>query len=57
MERFLCELRDMSINRYDEEYVGAMAYQQKCLEDDIPFLGFFDRIYFPGHPFELSRSV
>ena len=53
MEALLSEFRDMSINGSDEEYDGALAYQQKCIEEDIPFLGFFDGIYSPKHPFEL----
>ena len=53
MEALLSELRDTAMNGYDEEYDGALAYQQKCIEDDIPFLGFFDSIYSPSHPFEL----
>ena len=57
MEAFLGELRDTSLNGGDEEDEddGAMAYQQKCIEEDIPFLGFFDAIYSPGHPFQLPR--
>jgi len=57
MEGLLSGFRDMSINGCDEEYDGAMAYMQKCIEDDIPFLGFFDSIYSPRHPFQLSRPV
>lgn len=57
MEALLSELRDLAINGCDEEYDGAMAYQQKCIEDDLPFLGFFDSIYSPSHPFQLPRPV
>ena len=39
----------------DEQIMQAMAYQQKCIEEDIPFLGFFDSIYSPEHPFQLPR--
>jgi len=53
MEALLGEFRDMSINGSDDEYDGAIAYQQKCIEEDIPFLGFFDSIYSPSHPFQL----
>jgi Ser/Thr protein kinase RdoA (MazF antagonist) len=57
MEALLSAFRDMSINGCDEEYDGAMAYQRKCIEDDIPFLGLFDSIYSPEHPFQLLRPV
>lgn len=55
MEALLSEFRDMSINGCDEEYDGALAYQQTCIEEDIPFLGFFDGIYSPSHPFQLPH--
>ena len=32
---------------------GEMAYLIRCIEEDIPFLGFFDPIYSPEHPFSL----
>lgn len=58
MEALLSEFRDMSINGSDdEEYDGALAYQMKCIEEDIPFLGFFDGIYTPTHPFELPHPA
>ena len=57
MDGLLGEFRYMSINGCDEENDGAMAYQQKCIEDDIPFFGFFDSIYSPRHPFELCHPV
>lgn len=53
MEALLSEYRGMSINGCDEEYDGALAYQQKCIEEEIPCFGFFDRIYSPKRPFEL----
>ena len=54
MEAFLGELREQSVNGSDEEDDGALAYQRTCIEEGIPFLGFFDRIYSPEHPFELE---
>jgi Ser/Thr protein kinase RdoA (MazF antagonist) len=56
MEAVLSEFRDRWINGHDdEEYDAALAYQLKCIEDDVPFLGFFDSIYSPEHPFQLPR--
>ena len=57
MEAILSEFRDTSLNGCDDEYDGAMAYQLKCIEDDIPFLGFFDSIYSHRHPFQLTRGT
>jgi Ser/Thr protein kinase RdoA (MazF antagonist) len=57
MEALLSEFRDVFINGCDEEYDGALAYQIQCVEDDIPFLGFFDSVYSPAHPFELPHPA
>lgn len=54
MEAFLDELRYRSIEEEDEDD-GAIAYTQKCIEEDIPFLGFFDDIYSPESPFMISN--
>jgi Ser/Thr protein kinase RdoA (MazF antagonist) len=37
----------------DEKMQAEMNYRIKCIEDDIPYLGFFDRIYSPERPFSL----
>ncbi len=53
MEALLSEFRDLTVNGFDEDDDGEMAYMLKCIEDDIPFLGFFDSIYSPICPFQL----
>ena len=41
------------IEEADEEMQARLNYQIKCTEDDIPYLGFFDRLYSPERPFSL----
>lgn len=41
------------IDEPDEEVQAELNYRIKCIEDDIPYLGFFDRIYSPERPFSL----
>jgi Ser/Thr protein kinase RdoA (MazF antagonist) len=38
----------------DPEVRGRLAYLSKCIEDEIPYLGFFDSIYSSEHPFVLQ---
>jgi len=57
MGNLLSEYRDMSVNGCDEGDDGAMAYLKKCVEDDIPYFGFFDSIYSPTRPFQLPRQA
>lgn len=37
----------------DEEIQAGLKYKIKCLEEEIPYMGFFDCIYSPQHPFAL----
>jgi Ser/Thr protein kinase RdoA (MazF antagonist) len=37
----------------DEEVQAGLRYKITCIENDIPYLGFFDRVYSPESPFEL----
>jgi hypothetical protein len=41
------------IDEPDEEMLAELNYRVKCIEDDIPYLGFFDSIYSPERPFSL----
>ena len=41
------------IEEADEETQARLNYHIKCIEDDIPYLGFFDRLYSPERPFSL----
>ena len=37
----------------EEETKGRLDYLIRCLEDDIPYMGFFDSVYSPQRPFRL----
>ncbi|MBN2003540.1 MAG: phosphotransferase [Anaerolineae bacterium] len=37
----------------DPEMQGELNYKIKCIEEDIPYMGFFDAIYSPERPFSL----
>jgi Ser/Thr protein kinase RdoA (MazF antagonist) len=37
----------------DEEIQAGLRYKIHCIENDIPYLGFFDRVFSPERPFEL----
>jgi Ser/Thr protein kinase RdoA (MazF antagonist) len=41
------------IEQADEEMQAQLDYKIKCIEDDIPYMGFFDSIYSPERPFAL----
>ena len=41
------------VDEPDEEIHAELNYKIKCIEDDLPYLGFFDRIYSPDRPFSL----
>ena len=38
----------------DKEVAAGLRYKIKCLEEEIPYMGFFDRIYSPEQPFCLE---
>lgn len=41
------------IDEPDEEMQAHLDYMIRCIEDDIPYMGFFDTIYSPEMPFLL----
>jgi len=41
------------IDEPDDEMRAQLDYKIKCIEDDIPYMGFFDSIYSPDRPFSL----
>ena len=41
------------IDEPDEEMQAQLDYKIKCIEDDIPYMGFYDSIYSPERPFSL----
>lgn len=38
----------------DEDMQGEMRYKIRCIEDEIPYMGFFDEVYSPQRPFSLG---
>jgi len=42
------------LNDPDESVAAGLNYKIKCLEEEIPYMGFFDRIYSPEQPFCLE---
>lgn len=41
------------IDEPDDELQGELNYKIKCIENEIPYMGFFDDIFSPGKPFSL----
>ena len=41
------------IDEPNEEMQAQLDYKIRCIEDDIPYMGFFDDIYSPERPFSL----
>jgi len=37
----------------DEKIQAGLRYKIHCIENDIPYLGFFDSIFSPKRPFKL----
>jgi Ser/Thr protein kinase RdoA (MazF antagonist) len=55
MEALLGEYqRAMATGEQVDEADEELAYRIKCLEEEIPFMGFFDPVYSPDAPFCLS---
>jgi Ser/Thr protein kinase RdoA (MazF antagonist) len=40
----------------DEEIQAGLRYKITCIENDIPYLGFFDPIFSPDRPFERGQG-
>jgi Ser/Thr protein kinase RdoA (MazF antagonist) len=51
VEEFLHFVR--YIDEPDDEMQAQLAYKIQCIEEDIPYMGFFDNIYSPERPFSL----
>ncbi len=51
VEEFLHFVR--YIDEPDEEMQAQLQYKIRCIEEDIPYMGFFDTIYSPERPFSL----
>ena len=51
MEEFLHYVQ--YIDEPDADVQAELRYLIKCIEDEIPYEGFFDSIYLPEEPFSL----
>lgn len=41
------------IDEPDEELQAELGYKMRCIEEDIPYMGFFDPVFNPEKPFRL----
>jgi Ser/Thr protein kinase RdoA (MazF antagonist) len=41
------------IDDEDPEMIARINYMTRCIEDQIPYMGFFDRLYSPVKPFQM----
>ena len=41
------------IDEPENEFQGKLNYMIQCIENEIPYMGFFDHIYSPEKPFSL----
>ena len=51
MEALISEFQSSFVNGEAVEYDEEMNYRIECIEKDIPYLGFFDKIYDHENPF------
>ncbi len=56
MENILDRFEIMQNNGEERECDGGLSYLIKCLEDDIPYKGFFNEIYSCEEPFEYEKQ-
>lgn len=55
MENILGEFEQLMNNGEDPECDEVQSFLIKCLEDDIPYKGFFNEIYSYEEPFEYEE--
>jgi hypothetical protein len=56
MESVIDAFEVMRHNGEQPECDESLAYLIKCVEDDIPYMGFFDEIYNCDEPFEYEAQ-
>lgn len=54
MDALLCRMGYALDNDVPLEEQGTVDFLARCIEEDIPYLGMFDSIYSPEHPFSLD---
>ncbi|HYE12725.1 MAG TPA: phosphotransferase [Patescibacteria group bacterium] len=55
MENIVDAFEVMRNNGKEPEYDEELSYRIKCMEDDIPYMGFFHEIYSCEEPFEYEK--
>lgn len=55
MEGIVEQFEDMHNNGEEPECDEGLSYRIKCLEDNIPYMGFFHEIYSGEEPFEYEK--
>lgn len=55
MENIVDAFEVMRNNGEEPECDEELSYRIKCLEDDIPYVGFFHEIYSCDEPFEYEE--
>jgi hypothetical protein len=56
MEQILGRFEDIGIDGEAPEYDERLSYLIKCMEEDIPYMGFFHDIYSCEDPFEYEEE-
>ncbi len=54
MDALLCRLGYALDNDVPLEEAGVVNYLIRCIEEDIPYLGLYDPIFSPEHPFSID---
>jgi hypothetical protein len=54
MDALLCRLGYALDNDVPLEEEGMVKYLFRCIEEDIPYLGLYDPIFSPEHPFSIN---
>jgi Ser/Thr protein kinase RdoA (MazF antagonist) len=56
MEQILGRFEDIGMDGEAPEYDERLSYLIKCMEEDIPYMGFFHNIYSCEDPFEYEEE-
>jgi len=55
MQELMHYLKDLDTP--DDELQAELRYKIRCIEQDIPYLGYFDDLYSPDTPFALPAQA
>lgn len=57
MENIIDAFEVMRNNSEEPECDEELSYQIKCIEDDIPYMGFFHEIYLCEEPLSMRNEI